>query len=161
MHRISSQMTFFYKRVTPIIWFGFIALSLATPLVRFLFRLPASIEPLPFLLAPAFMAIVGYFIMRKLLFDLVDELLDGGDALIIRNRGVEERLPLAYIITVNYAPLTSPPRVTLSLRYSGPFGDKVAFCAPVRFSPLAIFSPNPASEDLINRIDAAGRRSAH
>ena len=114
MQRISSQMTFFYKRVIPIIWFGFIALSLATPLVRFLFRLPASVEPLPFLVAPAFMAIVGYFIMRKVLFDLVDEVLDGGDALIIRNRGIEERLPLAYIINVNYAPLTSPPRVTLA-----------------------------------------------
>jgi hypothetical protein len=106
------------------------------------------------------MAIVGYFIMKKLTFDLVDEVLDAGDALVIRNRSIEVRVPLADIINVNYTQATSPPRVTLSLRNPSQFGDQVTFCAPVRFSPLAAFSPSPIVDELIKRIDAARRRSA-
>jgi len=51
--------------------------------------------------------------------------------------------------------------VTLSLRNPTQFGDRVTFCAPVRLSPLAVFSPNPAIDELIQRVDAArqkGRR---
>jgi hypothetical protein len=163
MRRISSSMTFFYKWVFPIFWFGISALVLATGLAALLFGGKASGDSLVFLLVPASMAIVGYFIMRKLVFDLVDEVLDAGDALVIRNRGIEERIPLADIINVNYAQATQPPRVTLSLRSRSQFGDRVTFCAPVRFSPsvgfslFAMFSPIPVIDDLIKRIDAVRR----
>jgi hypothetical protein len=164
VHRLSSQMTFFYKWIFPAVWFGFIALFLAIPLTRALLRTlsggSVSGESFAFLLPPVLMAIVGYFIMKKLTFDLVDEVLDAGDALVIRNRGTEERVPLADIINVNYTQATSPPRVTLSLRNPGQFGDQVTFCAPLRLSPFAVFSPSPVIDDLINRIDAARRRSA-
>jgi hypothetical protein len=107
----------------------------------------------------------GYFVMKGRVFNLADEVLDAGDALVIKNRGIEERVPLAditnvnYIINVNYTQLTTLPRVTLSLRYPGPFGDKVTFCAPVRFSLFAAFSPSPTIDELIKRIDAARQRA--
>ena len=107
------------------------------------------------------MAIFSFFIMKKLIFDLVDEVLDAGDALVIRNGDREERVALSDIVNVSYAQLTNPPRVTLSLRNPTQFGDRVTFCAPVRLSPLAVFSPNPAIDELIKRVDAArqkGRR---
>jgi hypothetical protein len=159
MRRISSSTTFFYKWVFPIIWFGVLALFVVGPLAAPLFGKSVSLEPVA-LIPPAIMVVFGYFIMKKLVFDLVDEVLDDGDALVIRNKGIEERVALADIINVNYAQLTSPPRVTLSLRNPSRFGDKVTFCAPVRLSPFAVFSPSPVIEDLINRIDAARRRSA-
>lgn len=158
MQRISSRMTFFYKRVFPIIWFGFIALSIAVPLVRSGVGGSVSRPPSAFLLVPIFMAVFGYFIMKKLVFDLVDEVLDDGDALVIRNGGTEERVALAEIINVSYSQFTNPPRVTLTLRNVGQFGDRVSFCAPVRFNPFRTFSTNPTIDKIIKRIDAARQR---
>ena len=48
--------------------------------------------------------------------DLVDEVWDDGNALLVKNRGQEQRIALADIKNVNYSPFVNPPRVTLSLR---------------------------------------------
>jgi hypothetical protein len=149
MRRISSRATFFYKWMFPIFWFGFLAIFIAVPLIT-----GSPSLPLPFLIMPVFMTIIGYFVMKKLVFDLVDEVLDAGDALIIRNRHMEERVALSDISNVSYSPLVSPPRVTLSLRSPGIFGKQVSFCAPIRFLP---FSTNPVVDELIERIDAKRR----
>jgi len=153
MPRISSRMTFFYKRVFPIVWFGFLSIF-----VLFALFGPAASRngpPLPFLIVPFVMMAFGFFFMRKLIFDLVDAVFDAGDALIVRNGGTEARIPLSQIMNVNYSPLVNPPRVTLSLRGGSTFGDQVTFCAPVRFIP---FSTSPVIDDLIRRVDAARRR---
>jgi hypothetical protein len=89
------------------------------------------------------MIVGGYFFMKKLVFDLVDEVWDDGDALVIRNRGV------------SYSPFTNPPRVTLSVRRPTVFGEEIAFNAPTRIVP---FSTSPVIKDLIERIDLARRK---
>jgi hypothetical protein len=149
MPRLSSRMTFVYKRVFPVVWFGFLLVFLAVGLLGH--AAPAA----PFLLVPVLMIVIGYFVMKKLVFDLVDAVLDAGDALVVRNGGREERIALSDIMNVNYSPFINPPRVTLSLRRSGAFGDTVTFCAPLRFVP---FSTSPVVDELIRRIDAARRR---
>lgn len=155
MKRISSSWTFFYKRVFPIFWFGFCLLFFILSLVA----IPAvghSSRPVPFFfIGPAIMVVVGFIFMRKLFFDLVDQVWDDGDSLLVRNRGEEQRVALADIKNVNYTPFMNPPRVVLSLRRTTTFGDQIAFCAPVRLVP---FSPNPVITDLINRIDDARRK---
>jgi hypothetical protein len=103
---------------------------------------------------PVVIGIVGFFIMKKLVFDLVDEVWDDGDALLVKNRGQEERIPLSGIINVNYSPYVNPPRVVLSLRTSTIFGKQIAFGAPIRMLP---FSTSPVIDDLIERIDQARR----
>ena len=148
-----------YKRVFPVIWFGFIALFIAVPFLRSGSAGSVSRLPLASLLVPVFIAIVGYILMKQLVFDLVDEVLDDGDALVIGNGGTEERVHLAEIINVSYSQLTNPPRVTLSLRNPSRFGDQVSFCAPGSFSPLRMFSTNPTIDELIKRIDAARQRA--
>jgi hypothetical protein len=153
MRRISSGMTFFYKRIFPVAWFGFLALFMATPFVVPMFGGTISGSSLGFFLAPAVMMIVGYFAMKRLLFDLVDEVLDAGDALVIRNGPLEDRVALSNITNVGYAQFMNPPRVTLSLRNPGMFGDRVNFCAPVSFMPT--FSTSPIVDELIKRVDAA------
>jgi hypothetical protein len=154
MDRMSSRWTFFYKRVFPLIWFGFLLFFVAVSLIGG--AKSGRYPGVPFLIAPIFMAIFGYFIMRKLVFDLVDEVRDDGDALIVRNRYQEERISLSNIMNVSYSSLGSPPRVTLSLREpSINFGDKISFCAPIRFLP---FSTSPIIDELIKRIDAKRRR---
>jgi hypothetical protein len=154
MRRISSGMTFFYKRIFPIIWFGFLALLMAAPFVAPMIGKSYSGSPMVFLIAPVMM-IVGYFSMKKLVFDLVDEVLDAGDALVIRNGHLEERVALSDITNVGYSQYMNPPRVTLSLRNPGTFGDRVSFCAPASLMPT--FSTSPVIDELIKRVDAARR----
>jgi hypothetical protein len=152
MRRISSRLTFLYKRVFPVVWFGstlFLGISL--------FVVPRSSQTatLPFVIVPIVMMVFGYFIMTKLVFGLVDEVWDDGDVLVVKNRDQTERIALTDIKNVNYAALINPPRVTLSLRRQSVFGDKVTFCAPLRFVP---FSTSPIIDDLIERVDSARQR---
>lgn len=153
MTRLSSRWTFFYKRLFPVIWFGFIALFVLLPwLVGH--RTPGP--PLPVFIFPFVMAGVGYLLFRRLLFDLVDEMWDDGDALVARNGGVEQRIPLQTIVNVGFSTMTRPERVTLRLREPGPLGPEVTFMPPSRFMP---FTRNPIIDELIERVDRA--RGAH
>ena len=148
MQRISSRATFWYKRIFPALWFGLLA--------AFVVGLLINGVPDPMLIiVPVAMMIFGFVFMKKLVFDLVDEVLDAGDALVVRNGSQEERIALSDIMNVNYTPLLNPPRVTLSLRRPTMFGTQVTFCAPVRFVP---FTTSPIIDELIQRIDTARRR---
>lgn len=152
MRLMSSKMTFFYKRIFPVIWFGFLAAFFVIGLAKGSATDPMS--NLPSLIVPVVMAIIGYQIMKKMSFNLVDQVFDLGDALLVRNGGQEERIALADIKNVNFFPYMSPPQVTLSLRRPSVFGDTIVFCAPARIMPL---SPSPTIEKLVDRIDAARR----
>ncbi len=147
MGRISSKGTFFYKRIFPAIWFGFLVVFAAIALIN-------GVRDPMLLIVPAAMVGFGYFIMKRLVFDLVDEVYDRGNALLIRNRGEEESIALADITNVGYSPYMNPPRVTLSLRRAGRFGQQVTFCAPMRLMPM---STSPEIDKLIARVDAARR----
>jgi hypothetical protein len=153
MPRISSSLTFFYKWVFPIGWFGGVLFFMAAVAIGGLRS--GQYPPAPLLVLPAGMLALGYGIMRMLVFDLVDEVRDAGDALIVRNRGREGRIALSDIINVNYSVWVNPPRVTLTLRNPRMFGSRVTFCAPVRFVP---FATSPVIDDLIQRNDEARRR---
>ena len=114
MRLISSRMTFFYKRVFPFIWFGVLLLLMAFGLVSASRGGLAS--NVPFLIVPVLMAVFGYHIMKKLVFNLADEVLDAGDTLVVRSGGQEDHIALSDIKNVNYSPYMSPPQVTLSVR---------------------------------------------
>jgi hypothetical protein len=151
MNRISSKMTFFIKRVYPVMFFGFL---LIFPIIFVLGWGTGQSPPLMVLIVPALMAAIFYFIAKKLFFNLVDEVWDTGEALVIRNKRMEERIALSEIMNVGYMPFMSPPLITLSLRGPSNFGSKISFCGPMRFLP---FSTSPLIDDLIERIDAARR----
>jgi hypothetical protein len=155
MRRISSKMTFFYKRIFPVFWFGFLILFIAIPL--FFGGAQNGPPPFPFLIVPLIMMAFGYFVMKKLVFDLVDEVWDDGETLLIRNGGQEERVALRDIKNVSYSTVINPPRVTLSVRQPTTFGNQIAFVAPVRFVP---FTTSPIINDLIERVDHARQRRA-
>jgi len=154
--RISSRNTFFVKRVFPVLWFGGVALFLATALTASVHARAKS--QLMIFIVPLLMFSFGYWLMRRLVFDLADAVYDEGDALRVRFRGEEERIALANIINISYSGLTNPPRATLTLRQPGMFGKEVTF-SPVQkvFGPL-LRTTNPIVNDLIERADAARRR---
>jgi hypothetical protein len=153
--RISSRNTFFRKRVLPFLLFGVLALGVAAPLM--LTRGSPNAPPWPVFVMPFVVGVIIYVVLRRLVFDLADEVVDEGDALRVRFGEEEERIPLAEIINVSYSGITNPPRLTLTLRTAGRFGREVTFSPQQSFlSPL--FRPNPLVNDLIERVDAARRR---
>jgi hypothetical protein len=82
MRLVSSKMTFFNKRVFPVIWFGFLIVFIGLSLFSGTGR--NAVSPFPFLVVPAFMIVFSYFVMKKLVFDLADEVWDDGDALVVK-----------------------------------------------------------------------------
>lgn len=153
--RISSRNIFFQKRVLPVLLLGVLAAAVLAPLM--LTRGSPKAPPWPVFLMPLGLGVIFYVVLRRLVFDLADEVVDEGDALRVRFGQDEERIPLAEIINVSYAGITNPPRITLTLRTAGRFGREVSFSPQQGFlSPL--FRPNPLVSDLIERVDAARRR---
>ena len=153
MTQISSRMTFFYKRVFPIFWFGFLTLFMIGP-TAVAWSSGQAPQPM-FFIMPIIMMVVGYAIMKKMVFNLVDQVFDVGDALLVKNGSQQEQIPLADITNISYVQMMNPPQVTLSLRQPTSLGDKVTFCAPTRFIP---FATSPVIDDLIKRVDAARNR---
>lgn len=151
MQRISSRGTFLGKRIFPLLWFGMWAFFMIAPLLG---RRPQGGLSAGFFIGPVIMASIGYYVMKKLVFDLADELSDAGDSLIVRFGSEQERIPLSEIINVSYSYMTSPARVTLTLRTPCRFGKEVTFSPPQRFLP---FAKSPIVADLIDRIDIARR----
>jgi hypothetical protein len=148
MTLISSRLTGFYKRGFPVLWFGILGAVLG---VAFLSMKPAP----PLLLLPiALMAVIGWLFMRAVLFDLADAVYDAGDALVVKQRGQEARIPLANVMNVSSTQCMNPPQLTLRLVEPGHLGANVSFIVGGRrtFNP---FAPSPIAEALIERAYAA------
>src|SRR5215469_785809 len=149
MQQISSNTitTFYYKRAFPFIIFP---ASIAATVIT---GAKSGADLFPFLVFLVFVPIIGYASMKLIgLFDLVDEVLDAGDALIVRNGDREERTLFADIVDVNYTDMFGLPRLRLVLRTPSQFGNQITFCVPRTFLG---FRPTPVIEELIRRIDTA------
>ena len=154
MTQISSQMTRFYNYVFPVIWVGILAVIVVTAVTS-----GAAVKTPFILLVPCLMVIFGLFIFKRLIWDLADVIQDGGDFLLVKYRGYEERIPLTNIMNVNASTNMNPPRITLRLVRPGPFGSEIAFF-PIRPFSLNPFAKNPIAEDLMVRVHNAQTRRA-
>jgi hypothetical protein len=152
--KISSSWTFFHKKIFPVFWFGFIALFVLTVSAAEADQLDAM-----FLVIPAFMAIVGFVLLKKLVWDLLDEVYDCGDFLLIKNQGEEDEVALSNIMNVSPSTFTNPPRVTLRLANPSRFGNEIVF-SPVTGFSVNPFAKNAVAEDLMVRVDRARSRRA-
>lgn len=103
------------------------------------------------LAGPCIMMIFGYLLMKFLIFDLADEVYDGGEYLLFRFGKNEERIEFSNIKHLNFMQ-TNPRRITLTLRTPCRRGEKVSF-SPTQELTLNPFSGNPIADDLIDRID--------
>ncbi|MEO8385883.1 MAG: hypothetical protein ABI583_11620 [Betaproteobacteria bacterium] len=114
MKQISSHITFWYKRVMPTLFFGLLAGFAVDDAVHS--------RSVWYLLGLFVVAVMAYFFMKSLVFDLADEVFDAGNTLVVRFGKDRRGIPLAEIMNVSYSPLMSPPRVVLSLQNDGMFG---------------------------------------
>jgi hypothetical protein len=148
---ISSPRTRYFKHTLPKLYFGFAAFFLLISLI--LLASTRDSRAGPFVILPIILGAFGYYIFKRFVFDLADEVYDEGDALVVKNQGREERIPLANIINVTDSVATNPPRITLTLRSPGSFGRDVTF-SPPRHGFFAGARRNPIALELIDRIDA-------
>lgn len=147
MVKISSNSTVIAKRITPILSFGLLGFILLVSLLH-----PRNgPQPDPALAIPLAMGAIGYFLMRCLAFDLMDEVYDNGDSLIVRNAGLEEIIPLRNIENVRSSLQNRPPRITISLKQPCQFGKEVSFFPPRTF---VLFGQHPLAVDLLKRAKA-------
>ncbi len=159
MQRLSSAGTVWYKRAFPVLWFGLLAVFLAIAWLQP--GGPGKAPPRVMTIIPLFMMAFGYVLMRKLVFDLVDEVWLEGDQVVVVQRGERIRIPLLQVMNVNATTMVNPPRVTLMLRQPNVrLGDSVSFIPAGPRGLLRSFKPNPVAMDLIRRIDALRQRSA-
>ena len=159
MRRLSSSSTFFYKRIFPVLWFGFLLVFLAIALWGTLYP-QASARPQPvvsFLLMPLLMAGIGFLVFRKLIFDLVDEVWLDGDWLVVKNRDEQRRVALSDVMNVNATTMTNPRRITVMLRTDTRYGRSFSFMPASPRGFLSAFKPDPIATDLIERVDALRR----
>jgi hypothetical protein len=131
MKLISSRFTFLYKCESPALFFGYIILVVAVGAMNgMLFK------------APSVMAVVvlfvwiGIVITKRVTWNFADEVLDGGDFLLVIRRGLQMRVPLAQIILVDDTTVSRPASIRLRLASPGILGDEVTFILP----PLQSFN---------------------
>ena len=142
------------KRIFPVVWIAILG-AFYIPLILGS-RMGAPTDPLIFI-APVIVTVIAFLVMKRTVFNLVDEVWDRGDDLLVRNKGQEDRIPLADIMNVSYTMFGNNRRATLKLRTPCRFGSEVAFM-PIAPAWRFTFFKNPILEALIDRIDAARQR---
>jgi hypothetical protein len=149
MKKISGGSTFYYKRILPVMLFG-----LPVFFLYITFSAPHGPPPLLGLLPMLVLVPIFYLMLRKLVWDLADEVWDGGDHLVVKIGIDSETVPLSNIMNVSASTLVNPPRITLRLMNPGRFGQEISF-SPPRNSIFNPFARNPVADDLIERVHRA------
>jgi len=149
---ISSSLTRFHKQLVPVIWLVVLAIVIGGAIAS---GETAAIATT--CVAAIVMSAIGLMLMKRLVWDMADEVEDHGDYLLVRKGDEEERIALASIMKVTETKLVNPPRVTLRLVNCGRFGTDIVFTPAMTFrlNPLA---KHPVVSDLNARADLARAR---
>jgi hypothetical protein len=83
-----------------------------------------------------FLALGIWLSMKKTVWNVVEEVLDGGDFLLLKKGNIEERVALSNISKVSAAVFWRPQKVTLSLLTPCKFGSEVSFIPNRQFRLL-------------------------
>jgi hypothetical protein len=153
MRQISSALTWWQKKVSSKIFFGFLGLwILAWISGVILKRIPPSTLILPLMMA-ALMTAIRYALMHFLrVFSFVDKVWIDNDDLVVRNADKEDRFPIANITDIYATLLSSPERIELTLSEPCRFGREIVFMPPFRLLP---FFRHPLAEELSQLVDNA------
>ena len=146
MNVISSSLTFYFSRVFPTVWFGVlgcfaVGLIVTGELTKNYFVL----------LHLVFMFGLGFVIMKKLVWGVVDKVEDHGQHLKISKSGVEIDVKITDIDNVSVTTLQNPPRVTIRVNVITPLGQDITFFAKMGsvFNP---FAKCTVADDLLDRV---------
>ena len=152
MRRISSSMSYHFKRTLPILMFG----TFSAALVAALLQRPIPVETVGLLVV---VIVVGVIVTYRFMRDVLDEVYDDGDRLLVRNGGVEDTVLLRDVIGVDAKRLRTLVRLTLTLAVPGKFGDKVVFLIRDTFLDGMPYGPPALIKQLQDRIAALKQNS--
>jgi len=134
MKQLTSKATFFQKRVFPVIFgcaAGLFALLISSQAIVI-----SIFVAIPIGLIIGFLAAIFAVHLHS---EYVDEVIDDGDRILVRNRGLEESIDMREIREVS-STMMRPAGVSLHLRRDSVFGRTIKFlpCLSfLRFSRLA------------------------
>jgi hypothetical protein len=115
--RISSNYFEYRRRAFPYLWFG----SLTLFVVRMWSEL-AHDSMTPFMVVVAFVALIGYLVVRRFNKDMVDVVWDDGKELIVEKDGEVAHVPIADILKISNSRLIAPPPRDLGPARAGEVG---------------------------------------
>lgn len=153
MRRISSSMSYHFKRTIPILGFG----AFSAALVAALSQRPMPVETVGVL---AVAIVVGGVVSYRYLRDVLDEVYDDGERLLVRNGGVEDTVPLRDVVAVSSARWRTLVRLTLTLSAPGKFGDKIVFLLRDTFLDGMPYGPPAQIKQLEDRIAALKQQNS-
>jgi len=149
---LSSGSTSYHKRWFPALFSGFL---LGQQL--FVIALVGQVTPENLVFLGISILILAVFISlhRCLVFCLVDEVVDEGDFLLVRNGRHQERVPLGSIAGVLDNRVSKTVRITLNLDQPCRFGQKITFIPRYRFGWIPWGpGPHPLVYELRSRVEA-------
>jgi hypothetical protein len=129
--RLSSRTTQFHKLVFPLGWIGVFAVVTA---LTFVAPVDASKDPRPVRWFFAAVTVVGGWLILSLALPL-KHVETGDSSFFVSERTREIEVPFSEVVKVTRSRFVNPPRVTLHLRRSGAFGDRIVFLPPIRLFP--------------------------
>jgi hypothetical protein len=152
--RLSSAATPFLKFGVPVLGIGFLAVWTGIAVRSGPFE-----EVWMFPLFALLMLLIWAFVYYRFIWDVADEVMDGGDHLLVRRRGQQERIRLQDIINIAFERRQNGRRTVLRLARAGVFGDRIVFIPAMRLR-FSFSVTDPEEEELIRRVDAARRAQA-
>lgn len=156
MKRLSSDMTFYYKKGFPAICLGIVALVMIDSAKEVM----TGTGKTSTLFWPCVVGLMGYGFFRAFAFDLADDVLDDGQHLLVRQGARSERIALTDIAEVTESAFfRQPRRLTLRLVKSRTLGREVTFVPAGDFSLLPL-SHSAIFVDLSQRVAAARAQRA-
>ena len=147
---LSSRLTFFYKRVFPVVWI--IALGIGT-LFLWICDYKGTSSFKWFLL----ICLLGGSIFLRWFSEKLKVVSLQGEQLVVSDYRTEETIPLQQIDEVKETRIWNPKLIKLRLNRPGRWGDEIVFIAPLRFQ--FIFSNHPLVRELRDIIRKARRGS--
>ncbi len=132
-------------------WFLGIAGAMVAALCAGFTKAPNAPPVIIFLIVPAFLSFIGYMLMKHLVLDLLDEVLDEGDSLVLVKGDMREAIRISDIINVSDTYMINPPRITLLLRQPCRFGREVVF-SPARGLQFNPFKRSAIAQELLERV---------
>lgn len=146
---LSSRMTFFYKRIFPLLWI--ITFSFITFLVWFSGCQNVSMKWFTLVCLTGGSLFLFWYSVRLKTVRLQ------GDNLIVSDYRSEELIPLQQIDEVKETRVWNPKLIKLHLVRSGQWGDEIVFIAPIRLQ--FVFSNHPLVRELRDMIREKRRGS--
>jgi len=150
MNRLSADHMYLAKWVLPTLAFIFVT-------VRMLESESKRARPQFAVLSAVIIGVgvIFVFVFKKRMWSLADEVLDGGDCLLVRFGQKQERVGLSNISDIHLESHLGATTVRLQLSAPSEFGAVISFLA--KSESRNPFAANAVAEDLVARVRGARR----